>query len=268
MSNISSPEIKSINIEQLLQWLEEAGSVALAERSRGIVAFKGDATPTTPADRMVESLLRSRISEHFPDHQVLAEETGLRGRKGDWLWIIDPIDGTRAYASGLPSWAISVGVLHRGGPFWGAVFFPALSRMFWGSSSGAFSNGRVMRELSGADIDQKLAFVAVPSNAHRLYDLDFPRVRSLGSTVAHLATVACGSAIGALTRAIKIWDIAGMLPILQQTEISLTYLSGQPLVISELLDGRSAPEPLLAAHPCFMEQVRAGVKTKGGSTDP
>ena len=111
---------------------------------------------------------------------------------------------------------------------------PAVGDLFWGNADGAFYNGQPLLPRDTASLDDPLAFLAVPSNAHLLYNISFGRLRSLGSVAAHLTYVARGAAIGALTRRVKLWDLAGVLPILKHTGIELRYLSGAPFDVRDL----------------------------------
>lgn len=253
----------AIDLELIKAWLKQAGEIALARRDNLDTNLKKDGTPVTTADHDVETFLIERISGHYPHHRIITEEGGIYAGDGEFVWVIDPIDGTRAYASGLPIWGISIGVLRRSQPYLGTFYLPALGELYWGSSRGAFCNSRPLARQAGLSFDNPLAFMAVPSNAHRVYHINFPRLRSLGSVAAHLIYVARGAALGAVTRRIKIWDIAGVLPILDQTGSVLSYLSGRPFQAAELLDGQLTPEPLVvAAHAGLLEPVRACFQPK------
>lgn len=250
-----------IDIERIRAWVLEAGRIALTHHRRRGLRFKDDGTPATSADEAIESYLRNRISERYPQHQIIGEEKDReRGNECAFTWIIDPIDGTRAFASGLPIWGISVGVLKEGKPHTGVFYMPAVDEIYSANASGAFCNDYSLSTPSPADLEDPLTFLAVPSNAHLEYDIAYPRVRSLGSTAAHLAYVARGAAIGALTRHVKIWDLAGVLPLLNQTDIALTYLSGAPFDIRELIDGSPTPEPLVAAGQDFIDRIRNRIR--------
>ena len=197
---------------------------------------------------------------------MLAEEGSSRPGS-DFTWIIDPIDGTRAFASGLPVWGISVGVFYQGYPYAGVFYMPATREMHWGNNTQAFCNDRELFPKYALDIDSPLAFIAVPSNAHRHYEISFNRLRSLGSTTAHLAYVARHVAVAALTRQIYLWDIASVLPILNATGVGLIYLSGKPLELSALMDGSLSPEPVVAAPIDIIEDVRALIHQKTDVTE-
>lgn len=90
-----------ININLIREWLSDAGKIALARSAGNDIEIKFDSTPVTRTDKLVETFLIDRITKFYPTHGVLAEEGSFRPGS-DFLWIIDPIDETRASASGLP----------------------------------------------------------------------------------------------------------------------------------------------------------------------
>ena len=252
----------AIDLRLVRKWLKEAGKFALAQRDLLSTDLKIDGSPVTNVDLHIESMLVDHISQTYPDHQILSEEGNSHNRNGEFLWTIDPIDGTRVYASGLPVWGISVGILKQGNPYAGAFLMPATGEMYWGTGDRGFFNNQPMPLQNNVDLQNPLAFIAVPSNTHNHYKISFDRLRSLGSTTAHLAYVARGVAMAALTRRIYIWDIASVLPLLKATGISLVYLSGRAFDPHELLDGRASPEPLVAAPAVIVEEVRTLIQMK------
>jgi myo-inositol-1(or 4)-monophosphatase len=253
---------EEINLRLVRNWIKEAGKFALSQRNLLNTDLKTDGTLVTNVDRHIEALLVHHISETYPDHQILSEEGNSKKNNGEFFWAIDPIDGTRVYISGLPVWGISVGVLKQGTPHAGVFFMPATGEMYWGTNNKGFFNNKPILQRDNIDLHSRLAFIAVPSNAHDEYKISFHRLRSLGSTVAHLAYVARGVAMAALTRRIYIWDIASVLPLLKATGISLIYLSGKAFDPHELLDGRMSPEPLVAAPASVIEEVRTLIQKK------
>ena len=252
----------AIDLRLVRKWLKEAGKFALTQRNLLSTELKADGTPVTNIDLQIESMLVDHISQTYPDHQILSEEGNSHSNNCEFLWTIDPIDGTRVYISGLPVWGISVGILKQGNPYAGAFFMPATGEMYWGIGDKGFFNNQPMPLQNNIDMQNSLAFIAVPSNTHRHYEISFNRLRSLGSTTAHLAYVARGVAMAALTRRIYLWDLAAVLPLLKATGISLVYLSGKAFDPHELLDGRPAPEPLVAASASIIEEVRSLIKMK------
>jgi fructose-1,6-bisphosphatase/inositol monophosphatase family enzyme len=111
------------------------------------------------------------------------------------------------------------------------------------------------------DIDGPTTFLAVPSQCHILFDVDVKRLRSLGSLAAHLAYVARGSAVGALTQHASLWDIAAMMPILESVGIKGQYLSGEELRLSDLVD-RPSMKPLVFAHSRIIDDICKRISLK------
>jgi len=259
---IPGTSIEPIDLRLVREWVIEAGRLALSRREVLNSQTKPDNTLVTSVDRQIENFLTERIGHYYPEHDILAEEGKNPTRNSEFLWVIDPIDGTRAYASGLPVWGISIGMFHRGEPWAGVFFMPVTGEMYWGTEKAAYYGNRPIVPRRAVDIHDPLAFIAVPSNAHNLYEISFHRIRSLGSTAAHLAYVACGVATAALTRHIHIWDIAAILPLLEAADVGLIYLSGKPFQLQALLDGSSSPEPVLAAPLCVIEGLRKLIHVK------
>lgn len=251
-----------IDLYLVREWVTEAGRLALSRRQVLNVQTKSDNTLVTDIDRQIEDFLVEKIIQSYPDHQILSEEGAERRGSDEFLWVIDPLDGTRAYASGLPVWGISIGMFHRGEPWAGVFFMPVTGEMYWGTEKAAYYGNRPIVPRRAVDIHDPLAFIAVPSNAHTLYEISFHRIRSLGSTAAHLAYVACGVATAALTRNIHIWDIAAILPLLEATDVDLVYLSGKPFQLQALFDGSPSPEPILAAPLSVIEDLRKLIHVK------
>jgi len=261
---------QEIDLDFIRACLREAGELALAlreVRERGQMAFalKADRTPVTAVDRQVEKLLIERIQARYPDHLILSEESGLhpgntQAGESEYAWALDPIDGTRAFASGLPVWGISAGVLRNGRPYAGSFYLPMTGELYSGTTEAAWYNRQRLPRLEGVDPFSPLAFLAVPSEFHLQFKVTAPRIRSMGSTAAHLAYVASGAAAGMLTRSTSLWDIAGVLPLAQAAGVELRYLSGRPFDPAELLGGESIHEPLLASHPAVFEVLRGWIQ--------
>ncbi|MEM6603737.1 MAG: inositol monophosphatase family protein [Pseudomonadota bacterium] len=94
--------------------------------------------PVTIADQEAEKAIRAQISKDFPEHNILGEEFGLLDQGSDFEWIIDPIDGTRAFITGLPVWGILIGVSYLKKPFFGVMMQPCTGEIFYGDGKSAF----------------------------------------------------------------------------------------------------------------------------------
>jgi myo-inositol-1(or 4)-monophosphatase len=104
--------------------------------------------PVTAADRGAERVMRQWIEACWPDHAVAGEEYGVKEGKGPWSWSLDPIDGTRAYVCGLPSWTTLIALLHEGRPVVGVIDAPRLDELYVGTPSGtALRSAGSRREL-------------------------------------------------------------------------------------------------------------------------
>lgn len=250
-----------IDLEFLRACLKDAGALALGQRGLMKAEIKPDHSPVTATDRQVEDFLIAQISARYPAHAILSEESGQRGpTASSFVWVIDPIDGTRSFAGGLPIWGVSIGILREGEPYAGGFYLPVTQELYWGTSRQAFYNDLPLPRLASIDPDNIMAFLAVQSDAHLHFRITYPRIRSMGSTAAHLAYAVTGVAVGVLVHHIGLWDIAGLLPSLTATGIVVETLSGRPFSPREMLDGRIGAEPLLAAHPSLISSLREAIQ--------
>ncbi len=93
--------------------------------------------PVTEADRAAEVAMRRMIERQFPDHGIVGEEFGTKNPDADYVWVLDPIDGTKAFISGLPTWGVLIGLLHRGRPCYGMMVQPFTQERFVGDGTKA-----------------------------------------------------------------------------------------------------------------------------------
>jgi myo-inositol-1(or 4)-monophosphatase len=238
-------------------WLEEivqaAGDIAIKHFRQVETARKVDNTVVTIADREVEVFLREALLRAFPADGLLGEELGAQGEHSQRVWAIDPIDGTAAYAAGLPVWGVSVGILQNWDPMAGVFYLPLLKELYVSHGNDALFNGRPIHVDASNHIDDE-SFLSVTSVAHRKYRIDFKgKTRAMGSTAANMCYVARGTAVAALLGRPSLWDIAGVLPILRVAGGDLRCLSGRPLDLAALADGSRCPEPVLAGAPWALD---------------
>jgi fructose-1,6-bisphosphatase/inositol monophosphatase family enzyme len=93
---------RGVDLQLVKKWIRDAGELALELRAAANISIKSDNTIVTDVDHAVENWLLHKIAEHYPTHSILTEESDAQAHDSKYLWIIDPIDGTRAFASGLP----------------------------------------------------------------------------------------------------------------------------------------------------------------------
>ncbi len=125
-----------------LSWLKPANKETLKWfRTDLTVQKKADQSPVTIADLKTEEILRKHINKSFPGHGIIGEEFGEEDVQRDWVWTVDPIDGTRSFVRGLPFYATLLSLLHKGNPVLGVISLPALGETAWAvKGHGAFCN--------------------------------------------------------------------------------------------------------------------------------
>ena len=191
------------------------------------VETKPDLTPVTEADQAVERALRDRLATYY-GHVVLGEEFGFDpgDDSAEFRWIIDPIDGTKSYVRGVPIWATLIGVERAGELVAGVASAPALGMRWWaGRGLGAFRDGdRIGVSSVAALADAQISFAwdteerfhaegigeKLVALSHRCW-----RTRGIGDFWQHLL-VAEGSFDIAVDPIVGVWDIAALVPILEE----------------------------------------------------
>lgn len=252
------------DIAELRTWMNECGTIALRSFRNVVGHRKADQSWVTEADVEIERVLVERITARYPTHGILGEEQTRQGIDREFLWALDPIDGTALFVAGLPGWGISAGLLRHGQPYFGMIYFPLLEDCYWaGPTGGALLNDQPIHVLQPRPLDSQ-DWIATPSNAHRRFSIDFAgKTRGLGSTVGPFCYVARGSALGALISRAAIWDIAAGLAILQAAGGVAVGLSGAPINTSAMLDARTLDEPVILAAPHQIPVLRAGISWHG-----
>ncbi len=251
-----------MDLERVHGWAEEAGRIALRYFNVVEARLKADRSVVTAADEEIEALLRQRIGEAYPEHGILGEEQGGVPTNAEFLWVIDPVDGTSGFVQGLPIWGISIGLLRRGTPILGCFYMPLLREWYEvGLDGPATFNGKPMAVMTGILLDPE-AWICVPSNSHRRYRINYPgKVRSLGSIAAYLCYVARGTASGVLIGRSHLWDLAAGLAILQRAGGDVRQLvSGAPLDLTTLLKGQKSSEVLIAGSPAAVAMLRERIR--------
>lgn len=243
------------NLEELHQFAVdiawEAGRGTLAYFETGVVAEqKGDGTPVTKADREAEALLRRRIRARYPNDGLIGEEYGEEKGSSGRTWILDPIDGTKSFVHGVPLYSLLIGLTIDDEPQVGVIFLPALSEMCSARrGGGCFVNGRRAQVASG----KKLAEATICSSdvpldpadpVHQLFRAARLR-RTWGDAYGYLL-VASGRADLIVDPRLSIWDLAALIPILEEAGGRITDFEGQ-----RGLQGKSA----LAANPALQEEA-------------
>jgi myo-inositol-1(or 4)-monophosphatase len=212
-------------IEQLAVELARLAGAEIVNALGGLltIRYKTAATddelwrdPVSEVDHNVEKLIRARLAERFPAHDVIGEEMDDRpGRDHDVVWAVDPIDGTANFINGFPMFAASIGVLHRGRPVAGALWCSASHAL----RSGVYHAQRGGRlRFDGEDVTPKIN-PAVRTGLAGLPDIQRSDAswdsRKTGSAAIECALTAAGILRVARFNAPNIWDVAGGLALVQ-----------------------------------------------------
>jgi myo-inositol-1(or 4)-monophosphatase len=274
--------------DRAVELARAAGELALAAfRTTVALEFKGKKqdNPVTALDRDTETFLRTELRAAFPDHGLLGEEHADDiAADARYVWVIDPIDGTMNFASGLPLFGISIGLLDRGVSVCGCIWVPVGPRLGPGvyharAGGGAWFDDQPVR-VSRAD-DERGQIMALPGGHLRAFRFrrvgrDTPRParalpdgRTTGSCTAELVLIASGALRAGVFIKPSIWDVAaGTLIVREAGGSVLTWNDGQWRVFERFEPakperGKGEPalrhwgRPLLLGAPDAVERLMA-----------
>ena len=225
----------------------EAGALLMKYFHQGLkIEYKGDADLVTAADRASEALIRERISQQFPSHDVLGEEQGLNDQGSDYRWYVDPLDGTTNFAHGYPVFCVSMAVEHRapgteGARIAGVVYDPTRDELFSAEKGkGAHLNGSTIHVSKATQLKECLVATGFPSHKrHKNPNIFFYHqitlqthgVRRAGSAALDLCNVASGRFDGFWEFNLNPWDTAAGVLIVEEAGGKATRFDGSPFRI-------------------------------------
>jgi myo-inositol-1(or 4)-monophosphatase len=237
-----------------------AGQRAMEEQRYISRSIKNGVELVTQADPICQKIIIDRIREAYPDHGFLAEE-GTDGKPLMWAprgdqaiwWIIDPIDGTNNYANGLLCFSVSIAAFFEGRPVVAVIFDPTTESMFTAVRDGdaQLNTARIAVNDDGIDTFSQFAVegTANPNIDNGMRTLwEKCRIRCLGSTALHLAYVARGALIGAISTGGKLWDIAAGILLVECAGGNVTDPAGNPLPAVDLTQYDGGKMPVLASN--------------------
>ncbi|MEZ5670153.1 MAG: inositol monophosphatase [Alphaproteobacteria bacterium] len=238
----------------------EAGIYALGrfrDRAGLDIGSKGAHDDVSDADRQTEALIRRRIAEAFPDDGILGEEGGRSEARNDWLWVVDPIDGTSCFVAGIPVWCVSVAAVHAGRAVIGVVEDPNAGETFSARAGGpATLNGSPIGPsgaigLGGGSVGVGHSMRIRPAETigfmTRLLEGGGMFQRN-GSGALMLSYVAAGRLIGYYEAHINSWDCLAALVLIECAGgWHNDFLAG---------DGLTRGNPVLAAAPGVADALR------------
>lgn len=255
---------KKFDLAEVLEITRQAEQIGLKFFGRAEAERKSDNTLVTDADRRIEEMVRNRLEALTPEYGFLGEESGLSKTvpSNAPYWVLDPLDGTGAFVSGLPCWSFSLGLVSRGKPVFGVVNLPMMQEMYYTGIDGrAYRNDELYPAANPRKIDTQSVLYVTASEIYRGYRLSFPgKFRTLGSAAYHGLLTARPYTAGVLQGPVYLWDLAAVLALNEAWGLRVATLDGRGFSISELDEGYRISEPLLFAHPELFEQVAATIE--------
>lgn len=223
------------------------------------IDHKGTIDLVTEVDRQSEAYLLEAIAEKFPEHRVVAEETGGLEGSDDCIWYIDPLDGTTNFAHKLPIFSVSIAFADAEGLRLGVVYDPMRDEMFAAErGKGAQMNGEAIKAGTAVELSKSLLVTGFPYDRFENPDnnleyfnrftLRVQGIRRLGSAALDLCNVACGRVDGFWEVRLESWDLAAGTLIAREAGAKATKLNGDP-------DMLTSPYNVAAANPTLHEKM-------------
>lgn len=216
-----------------------AASIPIIEHFHGSfeVEMKSDQTPVTIADREAEQAIRSVLRDAFPDHGIWGEEYGASDRESDYLWLIDPVDGTKSFVRGYGMFSTQLALVHKGRIVLGVSNAPLMGELAWATlDGGAWLEGQRMRVSAIAELEQatvstgNLATLARSERWPALGEILAGANRSRGyGDFYHYHRLAQGQLDAVIESDVNVLDIAALSLIVTEAGGVFTDLDGQPV---------------------------------------
>lgn len=209
------------------------------------INYKDDQTPVTVADQKSEDIIASSLHKYFPQDGILAEEKTEVTTQNGFRWIIDPLDGTQSFISGVPQFGILVGLEHNEDALLGIVYFPAFKEIFFaikgqGAKHALINSEKELMDVKKLHVSQKtsleeafICYTTFDDFKKTQKEQEFLNIiqkgrknRGWGDCFGHML-VATGRCDVMLDPTLKLWDIAALKPIIEEAGGSFTDVSGR-----------------------------------------
>jgi histidinol phosphatase-like enzyme (inositol monophosphatase family) len=219
------------------------------------IEIKEDQTLVTQADRQAEAVMRDLIRKRYPQHGILGEEFGPESASAEFVWTLDPIDGTISFARGCPLFGTLIGLLHGGVPILGAINQPVLNQLCIGNNIETTINGRVVRLRETDHLSEAMLLTTDVASIGKYQKKDgFEKLltqtrlfRTWGDCYGYLL-VASGGADIMLDPIMNPWDIVPLIPIIHGANGVITTWSG-----TDAGDGNSCVVANKTLHPQVLQ---------------
>ena len=232
-------------------------------------SVKADQSIVSEADAAVEDFLRSSLTALAPGYGYIGEETAESRPPASGethAWVVDALDGSRAFVAGMPLWMPAVCLMNGDRPVAGAALNPVTRELFWADEDGpAFCNDEPLHPEFSAALEPN-TFIFGPTNHHRTFAVDFPgRIYCLGAPIYQLCLLAQRApsrACSSIRRSTcGTWRLPSLL--LERTGAVLEYASGRPVDLAALMGRDKVPEPVFAGGPEMVGILRQRITYRG-----
>ena len=249
----------------LLQAAREISATAAGKplehfRSGFSVEQKADDSPVTIADRGTEALLRAAIAERFPDHGIFGEEYGSEGLEREFVWVIDPIDGTKSFISGSPLFGMLIAVLKAGKPVAGIIRMPALGECYGGAAgAGADRDGTPLACRQGVAPENAFLSINEANGLMADHPAVFQRLMSFGAyqrlsyDCYPYAQLAGGQIDAVVDYNLQPYDYLPVVPVVEAAGGVITDWDGKVLTLES--DGRVIAAANAEIHKALLSVV-------------
>jgi len=193
----------------------------------------GGFDPVTQADRGAEQAIRKLIEAQYPDHQILGEEFGRKQTDSPFEWVLDPIDGTRAFISGLPTWGTLIGLAYEGEPVIGVIDQPYVGERYLGWTTGATLNGKPISTRPCPDLSSATLSTTDPDLFTQAERPLFDQIRGESKLVRYgmdcyaYAILSSGFLDVVIESGLELYDMMALIPVVRGAGGSATGWSGE-----------------------------------------
>ncbi|GAB5465992.1 MAG: inositol monophosphatase family protein [Candidatus Kapaibacteriales bacterium] len=263
MIGIGSSDIIDIKRKLIVEAAKEAGKLQVSgfNSTMSIIDKDGTNNIVTEYDFKVEKSIIDRIKKSFPNHSIIAEESGKSLKSDDNLWIIDPIDGTVNFSKGIPVFCVSLAYMKMGEIILGCIFNPITNELFFAEKGeGAFLNGKEIKVSDKEVFSNSLLATGFPyksedgyqkilSSLNTIIAKGIP-IRRMGSAAIDLAYTACGRFDGFWENGLNPWDVAAGILLVEEAGGKVlnnklmpfdmfedeVIFAGNPMIIEDLIN--------------------------------
>jgi histidinol phosphatase-like enzyme (inositol monophosphatase family) len=220
--------------------------------------------PVTAADKGAETAIRKLVAERYPEHGVIGEEYGEDRPDAEFVWVLDPIDGTRAFIAGLPVWTTLIGLRFEGAPILGSIGQPYLGELYIGRAGGSRlisrDTTRPLKVRQGIGLNQGIIATTDPHGCFDGSEIGAWRQVRAASRLARTgcdayayAMVAAGTVDLVVEAGLKSWDIEAAIPVIEGAGGLVTNWRGDPV-------GREGGQVAIAGDRTLLDEALVALR--------